>query len=77
MSELDTFAVVMICIGTGVGIGCCCAYFLLCCSNTCFVKIQREASSTPPSLGTNGLNPMFRAEGQKNKDDSSINEDPV
>jgi hypothetical protein len=75
MSGLDTLAIVMICIGVGIGIGCCCAYFLLCCSNGCFVKIQKETSSS--EVRANGLNPMFRAEGQKNKDDASINEDPV
>ena len=75
MSELDTFAIIMICIGVGIGIGCCCAYFLLCCSNGCFVKIQREIPSS--EVQTSGLNPMFRAEGPKNKDDASINEDPV
>lgn len=62
MSGLDSFAIILICLGAGIVLGCCGTYMIYCCAKICSKEIPKEPENSLYN------NPMFQNKNLPNED---------
>ena len=73
MTNFDDFAIVLLILGCGFGIGCCCVALICCCSN-CYKNSIEPVVIIPTSQSSN---PMFQNKHLSSGVNVIISEDPL